>query len=59
MIVKLLNQTNYANIYGLVDENGKTIGTKEVILAGRNAGTYYGSWSAYTKKQIKKMFQEA
>jgi mevalonate pyrophosphate decarboxylase len=59
MTVKLLNQTNYANIYGLIDENGKTIGTKEIILAGRNAGTYYDSWSAHTKRQIKKMFKEA
>lgn len=58
MKVKLLNQTNYANIYGLIDKNGKTIGTKEIVLAGRNTGTYYDSWSHYTKKQIKKMFQE-
>ena len=59
MTIKLLNQTNYANIYGLIDENEKTIGTKEVVLAGRNVGTYYNSWSHYTKRQIKKMFQEA
>jgi hypothetical protein len=58
MTVKLLNQTNYANIYGLIDENGKTIGTKEVRLAGQDVNTYYDSWSAYTKRQIKKFFKE-
>lgn len=56
MEIKFLNATNYANIYGLIDEDGKTIGTKTITLAGKNAGTTYQSWSKYTAKKIKKMF---
>ena len=58
MKVKFLNATNYANIYGLFDENEKCIGTKEVRLAGIDCNTYFDSWSKYTKREIKKMFRE-
>jgi len=58
MKVELMGSSNYANIYGLIDENGKTIGTKEVRLAWQDVNTYYDSWSAYTKRQIKKLFKE-
>lgn len=57
MEIKLMNCTNYANIYGLF-ENGKVIGTKEVRLAGIDCKTYYDTWSKYSKKEIKKFFKE-
>ena len=58
MTIELLACTQYANIYGLADERGKIIGTKEVRLAGRDVRTYYGSWSAKTKAEIKKLFKQ-
>ena len=60
MIKELINQTNYANIYGLYTPAGDPIGTMEVVIAGRNVGTYYYSLSGkYTRAQIKKLFKEA
>ena len=59
MTIKLTNQTHYANMYALYDDNGKVIGTKQVTLAGVNAGTHYASWSHYTKRDIKKLFKQA
>ena len=57
---ELINMTNYANIYGLYDQNFKPIGTKEVVLSGRNCGTYYYSlWRKYNKRDIAKMFKAA
>lgn len=56
MKVELINQTNYANIYGLYDNNGKAIGTKEVILAGKDVGIYYYSLTSKTRTEVKKMF---
>ena len=58
MTIKLTNQTHYANMYALYDDNGKVIGTKQVTLAGVNAGTYYASWSHYTKRDIKRLFNQ-
>jgi hypothetical protein len=57
MEVKLINQTHYANIYGLYDD-GNIIGTKEVRLAGKDTGTYFDSWSSKSKSEIKKLFKE-
>jgi hypothetical protein len=57
MKVKLLNMTNTANIYGVIDEAGKTIGTVEIILVGPHCGTYANSWSGkYSKRDIRKIF---
>lgn len=58
MTIKFLNATDYANIYGLIDENGKAIATKTVTLAGRYAGTTFQSWGKYGKREIRKMFKE-
>ena len=60
MVSELINQTNYANIYGLYDDNGKPIGTKEVKLAGWEAGKtfYYSLVCKYDKQDIRKMFKE-
>lgn len=58
MTVELINSTNYANIYGLYDSMGKPIGTKEVILSGRYAGTNYYSLTSKTNAEIKKLFQQ-
>lgn len=58
MKVELINATNYANIYGLYDDSGKVIGTKEVRLAGRDVGTYYYSWTyKYSRKEVKRLFR--
>ena len=57
MEIKLIGQSNYANIYGLYD-NGKIIGTKEWVLAGRNAGVYFDSWSSKSKTEIRKLFKQ-
>ena len=60
MIKELINQTHYADIYGLYTPAGAPIGTMEVVLAGRNTGTYYYTLSGkYTRSQIKKLFKEA
>lgn len=60
MTKELINRTDYANIYGLYDNNGKPIGTMEMRLAGRDCGTYYYSLCGkYNKKDIRRMFKEA
>lgn len=56
---ELINQTHYANIFGLYDENGKPIGTMEVRLAGRDVGSYcYSLTGKYNKRDIRKMFTQ-
>jgi hypothetical protein len=59
MTVNHIGGSDYAEIYGLQDDTGKTVGTKEVRLAGADVKTYYDSWSHYTKTEIKKMFKAA
>lgn len=57
---ELINRTNYANIYGLYDQAGRPIGTKEVKLAGRECGTYYYSLTGrYNKRDIARLFKTA
>jgi len=57
MKIELINQTNYANIYGVYEKSGKPIGTVEVRLAGRDVGTYCYSLSGkYTKRDIRKFY---
>lgn len=58
MTIELINQTDYANIYGLYTDAGKPIGTKEVRLAGRDCGTYYYSWGTFSRAQVKAMFAQ-
>ena len=56
---ELLNRTNYADIYGIRDDAGALIGTMEIVIAGRNVGTYYTSWNVkYNKRDIRRMFKE-
>lgn len=57
MQIKLLNSTNYANIYGVI-ENGETVGTIELKLAGREAGkVFVETWSSkYGKRDIRKFW---
>ncbi len=60
MTKELINQTNYANIWGLYDDSGKPVGTMEVQIAGRDCGTYcYSLVGKYSKRDIRKMFKEA
>lgn len=60
MVKEKINSTDYANIYGLYTDAGQVIGTMEVKLAGRNAGTYYYTLSGrYTRKQIQALFKQA
>lgn len=59
MTIEKINATNYANIYGIYDKTGKAIGTVEVKLSGRDAGSYAYSLSGkYTRRDIMRMFQE-
>lgn len=60
MTVERINETQYANIYGVYDENGKPIGTVEVVLAGRNAGSSYcySLVGKYNKRDIRKFYNE-
>lgn len=59
MTVELINQTHYANIYGVYDASGKPIGTVERRIAGRDVGTYCYSLSGkYTKRDIRKIYNE-
>ena len=59
MILELANATNYANIYR-ISENGATVGTIEIILAGANAGRSRAcTWSGkYTKRDIRRFYKE-
>jgi hypothetical protein len=56
MKVELVNQTNYANIFVLYDANNKPLGSKEVVLAGRDAGTHYYTLTSKSRQEIKKLF---
>lgn len=57
MKVELINQTNYANIYGIYETSGKPIGTVEVRLAGRDVGTYFYSLvGKYNKRDIRRFY---
>jgi hypothetical protein len=57
MKVELINQTNYANIYGIYEKSGKLIGTVEVRLAGRDVGTYcYSLCGKYNKRDIRRFY---
>ena len=59
MTVELINQTHYANIYGVKDGSGRIVGTIEERLAGRDCGTYAEAWAAgYTKRDIRKAYRE-
>lgn len=59
MEVKLVNQTNYANIYWVFDETGKVVGTVEQRLAGRDCRTYCKTWSGkYTSIDIRKIWNQ-
>ena len=59
MIVRLVNQTHTANIYG-VFENDERIGTVQVVLIGPNCGarafTYKGK---YNKRDIMRFYRQA
>ena len=60
MTVERINETQYANIYGIYDDSGKAIGTVEERLAGRDVGTYYYSLDGrYKKRDIKTFFLAA
>lgn len=59
MKLELLNQTDYADIFGIRDGNGKLIGTVERRLAGCDVKTYCTSLSAdYTKRDVFYWFNE-
>ena len=58
MKIEKINATNYADIFGLYDKNGKPIGTMEVVLAGQHVGRYFYTWSSATRAQVKKWFIE-
>lgn len=57
MKIEMINQTNYANIYCLYDDNGKPIGTKEVVLAGKDVGEHYYSLTSKSRADVKKLFK--
>lgn len=60
MKVERINMTEYANIYAVIDEAGKKVGTVEVVLAGRNVGTYAESWDIrYSKRDIRNAYRAA
>ena len=61
MKVERINETNYANIYGIYDDSGRPIGTAEVKIAGWEAGkTFcYSLCGKYNKRDIRKFYMEA
>lgn len=59
MKIEHINGTNNANIYCLYDNTGKPIGTKEVTLSGRDAGTHYYSLTSKTRSDVKRLFAAA
>lgn len=57
MTKEIINQTNYADIYGIYEDSGKAIGTVEVRLAGRDVGTHCYSLSGkYSKRDIRRFY---
>ena len=59
MTVELINQTHYANMYGVKDGSWRIVGTVEVRLAGADCGTYFTAWATgYTKRDIRKEFNK-
>ena len=59
MEVKLVNQTNYANIYWVFDETGRAVGIVEQRLAGRDCGLYIRSHSVkYKNSDIRKIWKQ-
>ena len=59
MLVERINETDFANIYGVYDNSGKVIGQIEEVLAGRYTGTYFYTLSGkYTRNDIKRFFKE-
>ena len=60
MKVERINQTDYANIYGVYEDSGKPVGTVEVRLAGREVGTFcYSLCGKYSKRDIRRIFCKA
>lgn len=60
MVVRLLNQTNYADIYCIIDDAEKVVGTIENRLAGRDCGTYAATGSGrYNKRDIRRFYNQA
>ncbi len=59
MQLKRTNETNTANIYGIF-ENGRQVGTIEIVLAGREAGKkFFNSWTGkYNKRDIRRFYKE-
>lgn len=58
MKVKLLNSSDYHNMYGLIDDEGRTVGTKEVQLM--TGSIKYAAWArGYTAAKVKKGFMDA
>ena len=59
MRVKQINATQYANIYGVYDEE-KIIGTVEIKIAGRESGKtfFYSLIGKYNKRDIRRFFKE-
>lgn len=59
MTIKLVNMTDYSNIYAVYDENGKRIGSIQHTLAGRFAGIYFDNYSArHTKWDIRRAWKQ-
>lgn len=60
MTVERINCTDYANIYGVYDNDGKPIGTVEVKIAGYEAGKVfcYALTGKYNRRDIRKFYTE-
>jgi len=56
MKIKKIGASATHNMYAIIDQTGKTIGTKEVKLFG---GVRFQAWaSGYTARDIRRMFGE-
>ena len=51
--------SDYANIYKIT-QDGRTVGTIEIKLAGREAGKkFFNSWDGkHTKRDIRRIYKE-
>lgn len=60
MKVERINGTDYAEIYGIYENNGKPVGTAELKIAGWEAGKLfvYRLTNKYTTAQLRKIFRE-
>jgi len=60
MKIERLNGTDYAEMYGIYEDNGTPVGSAEVKIAGWECGKIfvYPLTNRYTVKDLRRIFKE-